>query len=380
MRIIHCCLSNFYIDNHNYQENVLPRVHRELGNEVRVIASTEIFENNLNISYTRPHRYTASDGVEIVRLPYKKYLPQKLIRKVRDYKGLYEEIAFFDPDVILFHGIQAKALLEVSQYVKNNPKVRLFADVHSDYSNSAKGWISRNILHKLYYKSIIRKSLPYIERVLCVGTGCQTFVQEMYHIPPENIEYYPLGGIIPDKISIEKAESNVRNRHNLTSKEWIFVHSGKLDKLKRTKEIISAFSKVRELNAKLFIIGSIPSDTEKEILEGIKADSRIEFLGWKNVEELMEYLMACDLYIQLGSQSATMQNAACCNCAIAVYPLENYKFLMEDAAFYIKTEEDLVSVLENINRDSSILQEYKKRAFEIAKMKLDYEVLAKQLY
>ena len=41
MRILHLCLSCFYIDGYNYQENILPRINHEDGHDVRILASTE---------------------------------------------------------------------------------------------------------------------------------------------------------------------------------------------------------------------------------------------------------------------------------------------------------------------------------------------------
>ena len=46
MKVLHICLSCFYIDGFNYQENMLPRMHAEQGNEVAILASTETFKKN----------------------------------------------------------------------------------------------------------------------------------------------------------------------------------------------------------------------------------------------------------------------------------------------------------------------------------------------
>ena len=44
MRILHLCLSAFYIDEAGYQENHLVQQHVKDGHEVLVIASTETFD------------------------------------------------------------------------------------------------------------------------------------------------------------------------------------------------------------------------------------------------------------------------------------------------------------------------------------------------
>lgn len=69
MRILHLCLACFYIDGYNYQENILPRIDRENGNEVLVIASTETYVNNSELGYVEPGEYTTFDGIHVIRIP-----------------------------------------------------------------------------------------------------------------------------------------------------------------------------------------------------------------------------------------------------------------------------------------------------------------------
>jgi 1,2-diacylglycerol 3-alpha-glucosyltransferase len=39
MKIVHLCLSAFYVEGFGYQENVIPRYNRKDGHEVVIIAS-----------------------------------------------------------------------------------------------------------------------------------------------------------------------------------------------------------------------------------------------------------------------------------------------------------------------------------------------------
>ena len=45
MKIVHLCLSAFFIDNYSYQENMLPKYHVKMGHKVTVIASIFSFNN-----------------------------------------------------------------------------------------------------------------------------------------------------------------------------------------------------------------------------------------------------------------------------------------------------------------------------------------------
>src|SRR5690554_899738 len=98
MRILHVCLSNFYIDNYGYQENILPKMHQLQGHEVAILASTETFIENSKLGYVEPSSYITEYGVPITRIPYIKLLPLALAKKVRKYKGVRSFLHSFKPD------------------------------------------------------------------------------------------------------------------------------------------------------------------------------------------------------------------------------------------------------------------------------------------
>ena len=69
MRILHLCLACFYIDGYNYQENILPRINHEDGHDVRILASTETYVDNLHLGYVEPREYVTEYGVPIRKQP-----------------------------------------------------------------------------------------------------------------------------------------------------------------------------------------------------------------------------------------------------------------------------------------------------------------------
>ena len=166
MKILHCCLSCFYIDGYSYQENLLPHFNYVHGNEVEIIASTETFDDGGHFKYLQPSTYETEDGIKIIRVPYRKFLPAAVMRKFRSYKGVYELICEFEPDVILFHGMAAWELFTVIKYVKKHPDVKLYVDSHEDYHTCAQNVVSKVLLHEGLYRHIIKKCLPYMEKVL----------------------------------------------------------------------------------------------------------------------------------------------------------------------------------------------------------------------
>ncbi len=160
----------------------------------------------------------------------------------------------------------------------------------------------------------------------------------------------------------------------------MFVHSGKIDKHKRTVDILKAFSQVKSDNIRLVLIGSMTEDVKEEVETLIEADSRVSFVGWKTADELMEYLCAADVYVQPGGQSATMQNAICCGCAMMLYPHKSHEPYLQGNGYYIESIEDMKRVFQEISANQSVLKDMKEKSMEIAGELLDYKKLAARLY
>ncbi len=177
MRIAHLCLSCFYIDGYNYQENVLPREHKVDGHEVLIVASTETYGPDRKLCYIDPGQYVNEDGIPVVRLPYRGGLVPRLARKLRMHPGVDRILEDFQPDVILFHGLCGWELLVTAAYAKRHPGVRLYADSHEDAHNSARTFLSRHLLHRAYYRAILRRALPQVDKVFCISRETEEFVK-----------------------------------------------------------------------------------------------------------------------------------------------------------------------------------------------------------
>lgn len=380
MRILHCCLSCFYIDNYNYQENMLPKQNKLDGHDVMIIASTETYTDNRSLGYVKPCRYYNNDGIFVERIDYK-WLPSNILkRKLRNYKDLLPKISNFNPDVILFHGLCAEALSEVAKYKMEHPNVRLYADSHEDFYNSARNFISKEFLHKIIYKSYLHRALSSIDKIFYLSYDIKLFIQKMYDLPESILEFYPLGGIVPSEEARIQTRDAIRAMLKLSKDDILLVHSGKMGKAKKTYELVQALHFTNTTNIRLIVLGSMTQEVAANVLPIIESDSRIEYLGWKSGAELMNYLCAADLYVQPGTQSATMQNALCCGSAAALYPYESHKYLLGNSVFYIENVEDMKKLFEEISNDRSILEIKRDMSNKIAREHLDYKVLSARLY
>lgn len=372
MRILHLCLACFYIDGYNYQENVLPRIAKEKGNEVMIIASTETYIDNVRIGHVKPGRYVTEYNVPIIRLPYKKIINTWFSSKIREYKGLYEEIEAFNPKLIFSHDLSYLSLKDVVKYVKKHAGVTLLSDTHTAYYNSGQNWASMHILHKMIYRRVIQNAMPYVEKVYYIGPNEKRFSKEIYGIPESKMEFLPLGGTILSQEQRVKYRKQYRKDLNIGEDTLLLVHSGKLNKSKKTVELIKAYKRIAEWDSMLVIIGSLDEEIKEEVNVLIGEDPRIKYLGWKEANYLSSFLCACDLYCQPGSPSATLQNAICCGCAIMAKELDGYKLLDLGNFIWAETEKSIYDSLVDIRAQKINIARMKENSMLCAERYLDY--------
>lgn len=382
MKILHCCLSNFYIDGYDYQENELVRRHVREGHEVLVLASTETFNANKELDYVSTGDYMGKDGARVIRVSYSTLLPHKVMRKLRYYNGVSKILNDFKPDVILFHGMAAGELVTIAKYIKNNNSTKLYIDSHEDYHNSARNFVSKWFLHYGFYRPILKKALPYTEKILALSPEVVDLVNGLYEVPKENIELYPLGGEIFEDAQYNFIRNNARQLLNISANDILIVQSGKMDKTKKLIETLRAFNSNRDERLKLVIVGHIYDDILDEANIIINSDKRIHYVGWKSASELKEILCAADIYIQPGTQSATMQASLCCRCSVILHNYPSHRYLVnEDNGWLINNKSELEKVLMNLsNISNNKIETMKVNSLQVAKRWLDYNVLASRIY
>jgi len=380
MRIAHIGLASFFTEGMTYQDNQLSAQNVKDGHEVLYISNAAKYDDNGLIVETGNESLVTETGVQLIRMEYVNIGNKLISNKIRKVRGLYEILCRFAPDVILSHGLMYWSVLDVIKYKKENPKVKLYADTHADVNNSGKNWISRNILHRCFYRYLNQKAAPYLESYLCVSPDSRAFAIDNYGIPEKLTEIYPLGGNILSKEDYNRNRAKRRAELGIKENEILIVHSGKLDALKRTDELIKAFSEADALQGKLIIIGLIP-DSRKGVLEPlIKADKRINYIGWKSGDVLIEYLCACDLYCQPGSGSATLQNAICCFCPVMAYPFQAYKELDCGNFIWVSELKDMQDVFRWIGDGTILLEKLREKSMQCAEELLDYRKLAARYY
>jgi 1,2-diacylglycerol 3-alpha-glucosyltransferase len=379
LNIAHLCLSCFYIDDFGYQENELVSCHVEAGHNVLVIASTEMYGKDMRLTYVAPSVYMGSDGAQVMRLPYRRWLPHAIMKKLRIHPGVYEILCSFRPDVILFHGLCGWELRAATKYARENSKVRFFIDSHEDKNNSARTWLSKYLLHRLYYRWIVQQCLKHVRKVLCVSLDTMDFARQMYGIPEHLLEFYPLGGYAFDDQEYLARRERGRRDAEVSSDRIMFVQTGKMGRRKRIVESLDAFAATPGDALRFVLAGAFDPEIEQQVQKRISSDPRVKFLGWRSAEQLKDLLCAADVYVQPGTQSATMQMSLCARCPVVLEDVFSHHPFVEKNGWLIRHASELQAIFTTIRDDPSMLGEMSTNSFEIAHRLLDYRSLAARL-
>lgn len=380
MKIAHIGLACFFTEGMTYQDNYLSHYNALDGNEVLYVSNAAKYENGVVVS-TGYEDERLPDGVRLVRLPYVHVLNSFVSDKFRKVKGLYALLEDFAPDVILSHDLSYWSVQDVIRYKKDHPQVKLYADTHADLSNSGTNWLSFHVLHRIFYRYLAQKAIPYLDKYFFLGAECRAFSKSAYGVPDSLMEFYPLGGMIPTEEEYARCRAERRAELGIGETELLLLHSGKLEAPKRTEELLRAFAAVRDDRLKLCIIGSIPAERKGVLLPLIEADERVKYLGWKTGDELQEYLCAADLYCQPGSQSATMQNAVCRGCGIMLHDIPQYaEYFDRGNVVWVKTQQDMEAVIRGMADGTIDPNALRRSSWEFAREVLDYRKLAARLY
>lgn len=308
MKIVHLCLSAFFIDNYSYQENILPKYHVRMGYDVTVIASLFTFnEKGKGCYLSGPTEYNSSNGFHIIRLAYKK--PTRINRVLRKYEGLYQALIKEKPDVIFSHNVSYADTSILTKYLREKPDVKLFADNHGDFINSAKNPLSKYILHPIIWRHFAKVLEPYLIKCFGVTPMRCRFLKDTYHINPDLIGFLPMG-VDDEAIPQNRAEitDNVRRNLELRSEDRLIFTGGKIDLLKNTHVLLSALKQINDKHLHLVICGTITPEMVY-LRSEIELMPNVHYMGWCNASQVMNHMVASDIACFPGTHSTLWEQS-----------------------------------------------------------------------
>ncbi len=380
MKILHCCLAAFYIDGYSYQENILPREHKKMGHDVKIVASTETFVDNSKLGYIEPSEYINEDNISVVRLPYSKILPHAIMKKIRIYKGLNNVLCQFRPDILFLHDLQFMDILTIVKYLKDKPLVKVFVDCHSDFSNSARTWLSKNILHKIIYRYCAKKIEPYTEKFWGVLPARVNFLVDVYNIPREKVKLLVMGAEDEKVKNAQKYSTRheLRDKYGLKKEDILIVTAGKIDSAKKqTLILMRAVHGIKNERVKMVIFGSLSKEIQEEFYSSCD-DEKIKFIGWVNSNESYNHFAMADLVVFPGRHSVFWEQVVGLGIPCIIKYWEgtthidldgNCKYIFEDTVEEIRKQiEDVVNNEKELNNMKMVAIKKGMEAFSYSRI------------
>ena len=309
MNIVYTILGGSYTDGFSYQENLMAKYHKMAGNDVTVITSSLVRDDSGNVvEYQGETESVDINGVKVIRLPFSR--PKKISGFLRKYEGFKGALEKSKPDLLFIHGCQSCEMKVIADYLKSHPEVWVLADNHADYQNSARNFLSKNILHGLLWKHCAKTIEPYTEKFYGVLPARVDFLKKAYGIPAGKCELLVMG---VDDDEAQKAlapgvRKNRREEYGVSDDDFVIVTGGKIDSNK--PQVISLMKAVNSLaggKIKLIVFGSV-TDELKRSFEKNLGDS-VKYIGWRRSEDIYTDFAAADLVAFPGLHSVLWEQA-----------------------------------------------------------------------
>ena len=349
MKIVHVCLSMGYTEGLNYQENVIIKYQAGDGHDVTLITTDHCFhEGEWGLCQTESD-YINPDGVHIIRLPFAFRIPYKINKQIGIFKGFYPLLEQIQPDVIFVHNLQFQDIRKVAKYKKHHPEVKVNADNHSDFSNSARNWFSRNTLYRFWWKPCAKAVEPYVDTFFGVMPSRVDFLQNIYGIAKEKTDLLFMGA---DDECVERAASPeirkaIREKYGIREDDFLVMTGGKIDSFKtQTLLLMEAVKEIEHPRLRLLIFGSVEEDL-KERFDALCDGKKIQYMGWARGDQPYEYFATADLIVFPGRHSVYWEQVVAqgipmlCKYWDGTTHVDiggNVHFLKEDSVRVIKTE------------------------------------------
>jgi glycosyltransferase involved in cell wall biosynthesis len=385
MKILHCCLANFYIDNYSYQENIITKIHKIQGHDVEIIASTETYLDNLKLGYLKPGSYISRDNIKVTRIPYIRQIPHTIVKKLRLYEGLNNKLSTFKPDVIFLHDCQFLSINSIVRYARRND-VKIYVDSHTDFVNSARGWISKNILHKIIYKYCAKRIEKYtINFYGTLPLRCD-FLHEVYGIKKDKIKLLPFG--VDDSLfsysDKGKYRETILKDLEIPSDDFVFITGGKIDERKKIHVLIKAFADLvneKSLSNFHLIVFGKPTLEMKNIISELTIHKNIHYIEWIDSKNLFMYFFASDLAIFPGTHSVLWEEAVGLGIPSIFYSWKGIQHLDKGGnCLYIKNNsyDELKETLCYIISNPDVVNKMKEISAEVGPKYFSYSNIARE--
>lgn len=371
MRICHLCLNGPYNEGWNYQENILPKYHVKLGYEVFQIVTPYMWERTKIVEST-DIKYQNKNGVHIFRLKAKKGLiGGTRFNRYPELLSLLEQIS---PDILFIHDLQCLDMITVSKYLKAHKKCITYVDNHSDFSNSARNWISKYIIHGIIWKKMAWMVNPYVKKFYGVLPARVDFLVDMYALPRDKVELLVMGAdddLVSKAIKLN-ARKITREKYGIDSNTFLVMTGGKINSYRpETLNLMQAINESKVDKLKLMFFGCV-DDSLKERFNTLCDSDRIVNIGWIDSQQTYDIMAAADLIVFPGLHSVMWEQAVGMGIPCVIKEIDGFKHVDVGGNVEFIKDVSVVSLKKNIEEIACNEEKYKKMKDVAIKNGMDY--------
>ena len=204
-----------------------------------------------------------------IKLIRKQILPHQI------YKSLMESFKNIDEGILFVYTASAVFMEAVNRLKKKKPKIKICVII-ADLPNMSSLSSKKSIIQKMYEKYLSNKAYKNIECVDYYVLLTKYMAEYMKIKKPF---------CVVEGISTKSEEFESEKNNDFKNKK-IIMYTGTLHKKFGILNLLKAFQKIKRDNYRLIICGV--GDSEREIKEAAKVDSRIKFLGQLSRKEILK--------------------------------------------------------------------------------------------
>jgi 1,2-diacylglycerol 3-alpha-glucosyltransferase len=183
--------------------------------------------------------------------------------------------------------------------------------LNATFENSARNLISREVLHKIIYRKLIKKNEFIFNHLYFGSSSSRFFSEENYKLVFNDNDILPLGVDAKHIKKLKNVNNRILNRKKLgiDDSDLVYITGGRLNVEKKVIELLQAFIKLPYDNVKLIVFGEPNIVIRDPLLKLISTDSRILYLGWLSDEDTYNAFVTSDVAIFPGTKSSLWEVA-----------------------------------------------------------------------
>lgn len=371
-----------FVPEVGYQENYLPHEQQARGHDVTILTS----------AVPSPLVYAADqfDGPGVYE--YGGVRTERLDTwvDVEDggvvvLKGLERRLASLDPDVIHAHTLFNASTPRAVRFGRSHD-VPVVVDAHVDNDNLHLDSLPKRLGVRGGKAVITRYVVPRASSLVAVNPHAEAFLRDALEVPPEKIEFLPLGVDTATFAPDPEQRAAGRARLGVDDGDLLVLTAGNLAPTKDVDVLLRAVASVRETadRLRLAVVGDGPDEylsTLRTTADRLDIAHAVQFTGRVDHEALATLFNAADVGVWPGKLGISAVEATGTGLPLVVPASPATEYLVSNdngQTFPRGDHEALADRLRRYVRDASLREAHAANAASFARETLAWDQIARQ--